>query len=192
MAVAPSLSTSLVPHQQTEGKKPSFDVIGLLSYFFYVILGIVFVMAVGVFLYSRVLISIKNSKEAALTKQTQALAAQQVQAAAYARLRSRLDAAVGLVDKHTVASAVFPEIERLLPGTVQLNSIHLSFGEGSPQFSAEGVAKNYNALALASSAFSKSQHFKDALLKIEHTYVDGSVAFTFTSTVDPVLTTFSP
>ncbi len=193
MASSPTISASLVPHQQTGGPKSNIDVIGLLSYFFYVILGIVFVMAIGVFLYSRILISLKNSKEAALAKESQALATQQVQAAGFSRLKERIDSASTLIGSHVALSGFFPILEEILPANVRFTSLQLSLNDRTtPLLMADGVAKNYNALALASAAFSKNDHFKNTLLKITKTSPDGSVDFSVTSTLDQNVVTFTP
>lgn len=187
------MPTSFAPHQPDKGaRKPGADVFEFLGYFFYLVLGIVFVLAVGVFLYARLLDSAKEAKDEQLTKAIAQLDVSTV--SGIARLHDRLAAGSKLLDAHPLFSQVLPLLENVMPNTVQFTSLHLSFDatSGHPSIDGVGVAKSYNSLALASAAFAKDTHFKGAVFKDLKPQQDLTVQFSFSAAFDPTIVAFTP
>ncbi len=192
MALPPSIPTSFVPHSSSvTPQRFRSDFTGAFASFCYGVLGIVFLLAIGIFFYGRYLSSDQAAKDATLAKQTAAIDRNTV--VGFVRLRNRLNLGAKLLDNHVAASGFFAALEQLMPTNVRLTSLHLSVDTTSntAKIEGQGVAKSFNALAVVSSAFAADGRIKDAIFSKIAINKDSSVSFNLSATLDQKLTTFS-
>ena len=189
MALLPTLPTSFVPPSASSAVSAYRS--NALNFFAYAALGIAFVLAIGVFLYGRLLASELSSKETALHEAEAAIDPATV--SSFVRLRDRLASGETLLDGHIAFSGFFTSLEKLLPTTVRFSSLHLSVDTaGIPKVEGTGSAKSFNALAAASTAFAQDGRIKDAIFSNITINEDSSVSFVLSAALDPKLTVFLP
>lgn len=191
MALPPMIPTSFVPHSSAAPRKFRTDLTGAFGFFAYVVLGIVFVLALGVFIYGRILAADKASKDNELQTKVQAIDPKTVET--FVRLRDRLTSSATLLNSHVAFSGFFSSLEKILPITVRFTTLHLSLdATGASKVEGAGVAKNFNALAVASTAFATDGRIKDAIFSGIKINKDSSVSFSLVATLDPSIVVFSP
>lgn len=191
MALPPTIPTSFVPHAtSTPARRFRTDLVGAFGFFAYAILGIAFVLALGVFFYGRLLASNKAAKDAELAAAQANIDPATVEN--FVRLRNRLTSSSSLLAKHASFSGFFSSLEKLLPASVRFTSLHLSQSEaGMPKMEGVGIAKSFNALAAASNAFATDGRIKDAIFSNISVNRDGSVSFVLSAMLDPKIIAFS-
>lgn len=155
----------------------------------YAILGIVFLMALGVFFYGQILSAEQKSKNDKLA----AIEVDRTTIEDFVRLSNRLKQSDTLLAKHVAFSNFFDALQKILPTSARFSMLHLSFdARGVPRVDGSGVAKNFNALAAASAAFAADGRIKDAIFSKLSVNKDNSVSFGLTATLDSKLTAFAP
>ena len=193
MALPPNIPTSFVPHARSSTSHQSFSYLtnafGTLAY---IIFCIVFALAIGVFLYGRVLSSTRTSEDTKLAAAEKAI--DPTAAENFVRLRDRLSSGETLLNNHVAFSSFFTAFENIVPTNVRFTSLHLSIGDkGAVNVTGSGAAKTFNALAVASETFARNDNIKNAIFSnIAANAKDGSVSFSFTASLDPKLIAFSP
>ena len=194
-----TIPTSFVPRPASAAaRKPHSDFTGAFGFLAYAILCIVFALAVGVFLYGRILAATQSSKDVTLQKAEAGLDPAMVES--FVRLRNRLNSSAELLANHVAFTGFFTALETLLPTTVRFTSIHLSLNTAVPgttggqsiTFDGTGVAKTFNALAAASNAFAADGRIKDAVFSDFVVNKDNSVSFSLSASLDPKLIAFTP
>ena len=191
MALPPTIPTSFVPHSNVAPRKFSSDFTGAFGFFAYAVLGIVFLMALGVFFYGRILAADQTSKYKKLTVAEAEIDAKTVES--FVRLRNLLSSVETLLEGHVAFSGFFSSLEKILPATVRFTALHLSIGKnGMSKVEGEGVAKSFNALASASTAFAGDGRIKDAIFSKINIKEDNSVSFSLFATLDREIIVFSP
>lgn len=194
MAVLPNVPTSFVPHQtkSTRTKSVVPNVSGVFSVLAYGVLVIVLIGSVGLFFYARLLTATKAARVEELAHAEASIDPLTVRD--LARLSHRLSAGQGLLDQHVAFSNFFFVIEKLIPQNVRFTGLHvLTDSAGTTKVRGNGVAKSFNALALASESFSADNNVRDALFS--HITVDpktGTVGFDFVATLDTSLIIYTP
>jgi hypothetical protein len=149
------------------------------------------VLALGVFVYGRYLASELSTKDAAIAKATAAIDRSTVEG--FVRLRNRLNLSGTLLNKHLALSSFFTSLETLLPASVRFSALHISTdAAGMSKVEATGLAKNFNSLAVVSTAFAADGRIKDAIFSKISINKDNSVSFSLSATLDPKLVAFSP
>jgi len=189
----PTIPTSFVPHSTTSApRRYGVDFASSLGLLAYIVLGVVFALAISIFFYGRILSSSQISKDAALAQAEAAIDPTTVES--FVRLRNRLTSGSTLLSGHTAFSKFFTAFGTLLPSTVRFNSLHLSLDDkGTIKFEGAGTAKSFNALAAASAAFAQDGRIKNAIFSnIVVSPRDSSVSFVLSATLDPKLVAFSP
>lgn len=188
----PTIPTSFVPHASTaEARRARADYSGVFGILAFVILGVTIVLAVGIFFYARVLSGTRLADDAKLASAVKGIDSATVEG--FVRLRDRLISAEKLLDGHTELSAFFAALEKILPSSVRFSSIHLSISDnGVPKLEGAGVAKSFNALAAASTAFAQDGRIKGAIFSNISINKDSSVSFVLSATLDPKLIAFTP
>lgn len=189
----PTIPTSFVPHPSgATPRRFHFDFTGAFGFVSYAILGIVFVLALGVFAYGRILAGNLSAKDTALAEAEASI--DPVTVENFVRLRDRLDSGAALLTGHIAFSNFFALIETLMPSTARFTSLHLAANdEGGVKLEGAGVARSFNALAAASAAFATDGRIKDAIFSnIVVSSKDGSVSFALSAMLDPKLVVFSP
>jgi Tfp pilus assembly protein PilN len=191
MALPPTIPTSFVPHSSGAPQRFRSDFTNAFGFLAYIILGVTFLVALGVFLYGRVLSANLVAKDAALAKATASI--DQATVEGFVRLRNRLNQGGVLLNKHVAFSNFFATLENLLPASVRFTTLHLSLdASGVAKIEGAGVAKSFNALAALSSAFAADGRIKDAIFSKISINKDNSVSFGLSASLDPKLTAFSP
>lgn len=193
MALPPTIPTSFVPRTASAANRQfSTDYFSAFKFFVFGVLGIVLVVAFGVFAYGRVLGAVKNSKDAELANAIAKIDTASVDT--FVRLRNRLTSSQTLLNNHLAFSGVFSLLEKTLPATARISAMHLSQDAGGQiKFDASGIAKSFNALAAVSSAFANDGGIKDAIFSnIVVNPKDGSVAFALSAVLDPKVVAFTP
>lgn len=188
----PTIPTSFVPHAASyPARRFRSEITDVFGYFAYGVLAIVFLLAIGVFSYGRILSSSKAAKDAELKSARAAIVPATIEN--FVRLRDRLDSSTTLIGGHYAFSGFFSAIEKLLPSTVRFTTLHLSFADaGAAKMEGAGVAKSFNALAAASNAFASDGRIKDAIFSNISVNKDSSVSFAISAMLDPDLLTFVP
>jgi len=144
MALPPTIPTSFVPHTaSTASHRSRTDLTGAFSFLAYTILGIVFVLAIGVFFYGRILAASQFSKDTALKEAESNINLEAVDG--FIRLRDRLTSGETLLANHVAFSGFFTLLETILPTTVRFNTLHLSVEDGGTvKVEGTGIAKRYS------------------------------------------------
>jgi len=190
MALPPTIPTSFVP-RPTSVRQYRTDFTNAFGFVMYAILGIVFVLALGVFFYGKLLATEESGKAAQLK-----IAKDNIDTATiehYVRLNNRLKQGGTLLANHVAFSNFFNVLQTLLPINVRFSTIHLSFdSHGVPKVDGSGIAKNFNALAAASEALAADSRIKDAIFSKLSVGKDNSVSFGLSATLDSKLTAFAP
>ncbi|MDO8566854.1 MAG: hypothetical protein Q7R58_01735 [bacterium] len=191
MALPPTIPTSFVPRPNAAPQKFRADFSGAFSFFGYAVLAVVFLLALGVFFYGRILLAEKASKNKALLVAEKEIDAKTVEN--FVRLRDRLTSSDTLLKEHVAFSGFFSSLEKILPASVRFTALHLSFNvAGATKMEGSGVAKNFNALAVASTAFAADGRIKDAIFSSIKINKDNSVSFSLAATLDRAIIAFSP
>lgn len=189
----PTIPTSFVPHSaSTASRRFHIDFTNTFSFISYIILCIVFVLAIGVFLYGQFLSANRASKDAVLAQAEASINPATVEG--FMRLRDRLASGKILLESHTAFSTFFAELGTFMPSAIRFTLLHISVDDqGAIKLEGSGVAQNFNTLASASLSFGQNGHIKDAIFSnIAVNPKDNSVSFTLVATLDPKLVAFSP
>jgi hypothetical protein len=189
----PTIPTSFIPHSAPaqSAHRSSSGSTGILSFFAFLILGIVFVLAIGVFLYGRILAVNESAKSEELAKEEAKINPEII--SGFIRLRDRLNSGEKLLAEHVAFSGFFSLLGELIPSTVRFNSMHLSIDNaGTVKLEGLGGAKSFNALAATSQAFAQDGRIKDAIFSnITVDDKDSSVSFALAASLDPKIVFFS-
>lgn len=189
----PTIPTSFVPHTPIANRPGAarFDVVGAFGFFSYAAMVVALIMALGVFVYGRILASSLTAKDTELAKQEAAIDQSTIQS--FVRLRDRLNSGQTLLDNHIALSGFFRAIESLLPSTVRLTNVHIMIDPtGAAKVSGSGVSKSFNALSAASGAFATDGRIKDVIFSKMTVNRDNSVSFGFSAMLDQKLIAFQP
>ena len=189
----PTIPTSFVPQSSSAApRRPSTDFTGAFGFFAYFVFVIVFALALGVFFYARVLAGDQSAKDAALAKVESNIDSTTIDS--FVRLSNRLSSSRTLLANHIAFSGFFSLLGTIMPATVRFTSLHLYVqDDGTVKINGTGVAKSFNALAFASTAFANDGHIKDAIFSnIAVNPKDSSVSFDLSATLDPKTIIFSP
>lgn len=192
MALPPTIPTSFVPHPSAAGNPHRFktDYTGAFGFFAYGVLGVVFLLAIGVFAYGRILESSRDAKDAEVAAEIEKI--KPADAEPFLRLKNRLSYSKTLLEAHPTLSGFLSLMGTVLPATVRLTSLNVSFGEDGPEVDGGGIAKSFNALAAASTALSSDGRIKDVIFSnIKIDPKDSSVSFVIHASLDPKLVAFS-
>ena len=191
MALPPTIPTSFVPHSSVVPRRFSADFTGAFGFLAYAVLGVVFLLALGVFFYGRILAADKASKDEELLAKVQAIDPKTIEI--FVRLRDRLTSSATLLSNHVAFSGFFSSLEKILPTTVRFTTLHLSLdAAGSSKVDGAGISKNFNTLAAASTALAADGRIKDAIFSNINVNKDSSVSFSLAATLDPAIIVFSP
>ena len=192
MALPPSIPTSFVPRSASAPvRRFRMDFMGAFGFLAYVILVGVVALAIGVFVYDQILDTKLAAKNAELAKAQQEINSSTAEE--FVRLNNQLTWGKTLLANHTALSGFFAALEKRLPATVRFSSLHLTVTDTKKlTLEAAGVARSFNALALASDSFAKEGTIKDVIFSHLTVNKDNSVSFALTATIEPALVAFAP
>ncbi len=190
MALSPTIPTSFVPRPSSPQRFRT-DLTGAFSFLAYFVFGAVFLLAIGAFVYARILAAEQTSKDKDLAAAVSSIDSTTAQG--FIHLDNRLSSAESLLKAHTAFSGFFTALDIIIPTTVHFTSLHLTTDDtGVTKVQGVGTAKNFNALAATSAAFATDGRIKDAIFSSIKVNKDNSVSFLLAATLDPKLITFSP
>lgn len=192
MALPPTIPTTFVPHSASAApRRFRSDFTGAFGLFAYGVLAIVLSLSIGIFFYGRILAASQAAKDKELAEAQASIDSATVEN--FVRLRDRLSSSESLLEKHPAFSGFFATLEKVLPATVRFTSLELSSNDsGEAEIKGSGVAKSFNALAVASNAFAEDGRIKNAIFSGISVNKDGSVSFSLSATLDPKLFVFAP
>jgi len=189
----PTIPTSFAPHptMSAPSRRPGTDFSSTFGFIGYFILGFVFLLALGVFFYGRILAATQVSRDAALLKAEKAIDPAAIEG--FVQLRNRLNASQTLLANHTAFSGFLSSLGKLLPSGVRFISLHISIDSaGVARVEGTGTARSFNALAAASTAFATDGRIRDVIFSNISVNKDSSVSFGLSATLDPKIITFAP
>lgn len=192
MDLPPTIPTSFVPRPTSViTRRFRSDLTGTFALFSYAVLGIVSVLALGVFFYDRILAGAQESRNAALAKAQKAIDVATVES--FVQLRDRLTFGARLLENHVAFSGFFKLVEKIMPTSVRFTSLHLVLDEAKKvRLEGSGTAKSFNALAAVSIAFATDGRIKDAIFSDIVVNKNSTVSFALSATLDPKIVAFSP
>jgi len=192
MALPPTIPTSFIPQSASAAaRRFRTDFVGAFGFFGYSVLGVIFALAFGVFFYGRILAATQVSKDTELAKAEATIDSATV--LGFVRLRDRLNLSTTLLGNHIAFSGFFKLIETILPTTVRFTSLHLAVDDAKKvKLDGSGVAKSFNALAVASTEFAADGLIKEAVFSNIVINKDDSVSFALSAMIDPNLIAFLP
>lgn len=184
MALPSTIPTSFVPRPTAQHRLGAADFSGVFDFLSYLVLVVVFVLAIGVFVYGRILSNTLVSKDADLAKAEKAIDPDTIQS--FVQLRDRLVLSRTLLANHVKLSTFFTALEGLLPTNVRLASLHVTVSDGlMTRIEGTGTAKSFNALAAASTALASDGRIKDVIFSAITVNKDATVSFSVSATLDP-------
>jgi Fe-S-cluster formation regulator IscX/YfhJ len=194
MALLPTIPTSFVPHNAAapaDRRSGTSDLGSVFSFLAYAVLAIVLIGALGVFFYGRVLAMDLSAKDAALVSAEKSIDPTTV--SSFVQLHDRLQASETLLGSHIALSGFLAAFGSIVPGTVRFSSLHVTVDTtGATTVNGIGVAKSFNALAVASEAFATDGRIKNVIFSNMSINKDNSISFGFSALLDPSLTAFTP
>lgn len=192
MALPPTIPTSFVPRSSSvTARQLRSNFVGTFGFFAYIVLGVIFVLALSAFFYSRILAGTLASREAALAQAQKAIDIATVEG--FVQLRDRLNSGAQLLAKHVALSNFFKLLATLVPSSVRFTSLHLTVDDARRvKVEGLGVARSFNALATVSTAFATDGHIKDAIFSNIVVNKDSTVSFALSASLDPKVVAFSP
>ncbi|MEJ0053921.1 MAG: hypothetical protein WDN10_04345 [bacterium] len=183
----PTIPTSFVPKQpvRSGSSRPTgFNLQGLFLLVSLVLLGLSLAASAGVFAYGRYLEGQASAKSEELARARASTSESTVEE--FLRLRNRLSASEGLLDRHVTLSSFFSLFESLTIERVRFTALNLAVKDDqTAMLQANGQAANFNALAAESHEFSGSPHVKNAIFGNFTNEKNGAVNFALTATILP-------
>lgn len=180
------VKTSFIPKAslQTERRgAPSRNPVGVVNVIATIILIAAIVAAAGMFLFEQFTIQNIERKRASLERARAAFEPATIKE--LSRLNTRLSVGASLLNSHVAPSRVFDELEAITLGTVRYGSFSLvEVTPGVFAISFSGEARSFNALALQSDAFGKSNVFTKPIFDGLNINDTGNVVFNFSSEVN--------
>lgn len=166
--------------RHSEGGSNMFLVVSLI------IGAISLIIALGVFGYSRFLVSEKESKATELKSAQDNVSEGTVEG--FLRLRNRLTAASETLNNHILASQFFDVLESLTLQNVRFTALTVTVeADHSADLVLSGSAKDFNALAAQSASFASNPGIKQAIFSDIKADQRGVVSFNVTAKLDPKL-----
>ncbi len=183
--------TSFVPKQPV---KPSgrFSQSGTNALLFIasIIFAVAVVGSIGVFVFEKYLLNIREEKAKEVIATQAGLDTEQVQE--FVRTRNRFTAAKSVLDNHILASEFFSLLEKVTLRTVQFTNLTLTVEDDrSATLDMSGVARTFNALAAQSSLLAGEKQVKRAIFSGISVNKNNTVDFTLEAEVDAKLLTLT-
>jgi hypothetical protein len=157
----------------------------------FAVAGLALLASGAVFAYGQFLVHVEVAKAAELKKQQDAVNVDTVKE--YIRLKHRFNSGTSLLDSHVTLSRFFDELESLTLQNVQFTTLSLAVaGDGTAKLDLDGVAKNFNALAVQSNQVAGEKLIKRAIFSgigFDSTGSQASsrIKFKLTADLDPKL-----
>jgi len=191
VALSPGIPTSFVPKQpvQTPRRKVSAGS-NLFMLVSFAVTGLVVLVSGAVFAYSQFLAHVEITKAAELQKQQDAVDTDTVRE--YIRLKDRFNSGASLLDNHITLSRFFDDLESLTLQNVQFTKLSLTVaGDGTAKLDLDGIAKNFNALAVQSNNVAGDKLIKRAIFSDigfdSSSKTSSRIKFKLTADLDPKL-----
>ncbi len=189
----PKFQTSFIPKRALEEAAtghPRRGTVGIVTVISLIIFLGSILAALGVFLYSRVVVQQIASKNSELERARGEFEPALIEA--LAQLDRRLGVSGELLKGHVALSPLFQLLGSLTLKSVRFESF--KYGNDGPDkiiISLRGVAKSFGSVALQSDVFGKSPFIKNPIFANPNLDQDGNVVFDFTATLDSRLLSYS-
>jgi Tfp pilus assembly protein PilN len=150
-------------------------------------MGITLAGAAGTFAYSKYLETVSIAKDLKLKESEKNINIDTVEE--IIRLRSRIQVASNVLDRHVRSSQFFDVLERITLQNVRCQSMSLNVSEDrAARIEMHGVARSFNALAAQSAAFAAEKQIKRAIFSGITADKNGLVKFALQAELTPRLT----
>jgi hypothetical protein len=181
------VKTSFIPKASLKGEHEAptkgNDSIALINTIAGVIMIIALVISAGVFLFHAYTIQAIASKKQSLQVSREAF--QPATIKELSRLNTRIETGKMLLQGHTALSRLFDDLEMRTLANVRFSNFAFdSTAPGKVSLTMDGQATSFNAVALQSSEFSKSDIITDPIFSNVNINQSGSVSFNFTAVID--------
>lgn len=188
------VKTSFIPKASLEVERkqsPKGNPVALAN----VIAGVILILAIlgsaGMFLFKQFTIQSIAAKQASLERSRAAFEPATIKE--LSRLDTRIKSGEKLLSEHIALSKLFDELEALVLNSVRFTDFsYTASGAGKVVMSANGEAESFNAVALQSGGFSKSDIITDPIFSNVNIGGTGSIQFDFEAVIDTTRLTYSP
>lgn len=188
MALPPTLPTSFVPKQPVASQAKHSRPAGIFYYIAIFAMGVAVVGSAGTFGYSTYLTTVEQSRKLKLEAAEKGI--DPVAVEDFIRLRNRIQAASGVLDRHIVTSQFFDLLETLTLQNVRFQSLLLTIADDRVAIiEMRGLARSFNALAAQSAEFANEKRIKRAIFSGITADKSGFVQFALQAELVPKLTT---
>lgn len=187
MAISPSIPTSFVPKQPVGPTRKQSVANNILMIVAVVLLVVTLAAAGGMFVYSKYLQGLEQSKAQQLLQKQKEISSDSVEQ--FIRLKNRLLASETLVNQHVQLSQFFDELEKITLQNVRFVSMNIQVAaDRTATLNLTGQAKTFNTLAAQSKAFASEPYIKSAIFSsIAPDSSSKMVNFSISATIDPRL-----
>lgn len=180
------VKTSFIPKASLEVERkqsPKGNPVALAN----VIAGVVLILAIvgsaGMFLFKQFTIQAIAAKKESLERSRAAFEPATIKE--LSRLDTRIKTGQVLLGEHIALSKLFDELEGLVLSSVRFDNFSYSAaGSGKVVMTAKGQALSFNAVALQSGGFAKSDIVTDPIFSNVNIGTTGSIAFDFEAVID--------
>jgi hypothetical protein len=180
------VKTSFIPKASLEVERkqsPKGNPVALAN----VIAGVILILAIlgsaGMFLFKQFTIQSIAAKQVSLERSRAAFEPATIKE--LSRLDTRIKTGEKLLGEHIALSKLFDELEGLVLSSVRFSDFSYSAsGAGKVVMSANGEAESFNAVALQSGGFSKSDIITDPIFSNVNIGGNGSIEFDFEAVID--------
>ncbi|MBI1974674.1 MAG: PilN domain-containing protein [Candidatus Zambryskibacteria bacterium] len=155
----------------------------------YLIFVVSLILAIGVFGYKTYLEYRIKQMSADLVSAKAQLDPQSIEE--LTNLNNRIVATKTLIKDHRIITPLLEFLEAETPKTVRFTEFQYSVGEHGLEFTLNGLAKGYNAVALLAQSFNQSRYFSAPAFSNLALNDKGEVLFSFKTTVNPELLSYS-
>jgi hypothetical protein len=188
VAISPSIPTSFVPRQQApeQPKRPYSRANNIFTVIAYAVLFITVVASGATYAYASYLQHTLNAKSQALVAAQASVDQSQVQN--FIQLRDRLVSAQTLLTKHVTLTSLFDVLEKVTVQNIQFTGLKVTVTDDrSAQIDIDGIAKNFNSLAVQSNALATQKGIKQAIFSGIAVNKLAGITFHLNALIDPSL-----
>lgn len=191
MALPPTLPTSFVPKQPVSSQaRRARPANGVLFYIGLFVMAVAVVGSAGTFGYSTYIDTVRDARKLKLEEAEKSINPAAVED--FIRLRNRIQAANGVLDRHIMISQFLDVLEGITLQNVRFQSLILTVAEDrTATIEMRGVARSFNALAAESAAFANEKRIRRAIFSGITPDKSGLVKFALQAELLPKLTTLN-
>lgn len=187
------MQTSFIPKKPVTDSHISGSGISLFLLLSIIVFIVVLILAFGVWLWQKSLVSQIEKQQKALNEAKKTYEENTIEE--LIRLDNRIEEAKGLLNRHLTVSPVFVFLEKNILRNVSLKSLKFSYsGSDKIKIDLSGTALSYEVLSKQSDVFGREDletFISEPIISNFSPTGDGRVDFTFSASVSPNLVTYN-